>query len=737
MTPHHFDGRVALYHGDSTVLLGNLASDICDAVITDPPYELGFMGKSWDDSGIAYNVDLWRECLRILKPGGHLLAFGGTRTYHRLACAIEDAGFEIRDSITWIYGCLSADTEILTEHGWRPGIDVQAGDRVAQWDARSGEISLTAVEETFRAPWDGPMRVLRNADTDQLLTPNHRVYHQPSQRRLENGHRRRWYNDQWQVAEAGALSTWNPIRLPVAGEHEGPGVGGDDYAALLGWVWTEGGFDLSGTGVRIYQSSVNAEKVAEIAALLDRLGAHKRYDQSRTYTRRNGAAHPHVATTWFFSGDLARRVRADLPGKRPTYDLLWRMTGAEKRALLRAAMLGDGSGWATHSQQFYQQYEDDLIWLQTLLALIGRSGKVGMRPNRPGGTLYLRDRATTELQARHLVDSQQDYAGEVWCVRVPTGAFIARRNGKIFITGNSGFPKGLDVSKAIDKASGAQREVIGARRYADGTAGHWTPADTYAQDEWSTTARGKTETAPATDAARRWEGWNVALKPASEPIVVARKPLVGTVVANVLAHGTGALNIDATRVHGECRPLVVSNRRSGNDVYGDGLQGSVAAGTTDAGRWPTNVLLDEYAAAELDAQSGTLTSGANPTRRGSDKFRDTYGEFAGQDDLVARKTDAGGASRFFPVFRYQAKASTKERPKVDGVAHATVKPLELMRWLVRLVTPPDGVVLEPFAGSGTTVEACLAEGFRCIAIEREATYLPLILERVARQAVRS
>ena len=96
--------------------------------------------------------------------------------------------------------------------------------------------------------------------------------------------------------------------------------------------------------------------------------------------------------------------------------------------------------------------------------------------------------------------------------------------------------------------------------------------------------------------------------------------------------------------------------------------------------------------------------------------------------------DSGGASRFFPVFQYTAKAATSERPRDenDGTAHPTVKPLELMRWLVRLVTPPKGVVLEPFAGSGTTVEACLLEGMACVAIEREADYIPLIVQRIER-----
>jgi hypothetical protein len=271
----------------------------------------------------------------------------------------------VRDSIAWLYGCLTADADVLTDRGWVNGLDVREGDLVAQWDHETGRVELAPVERTFRAPWDGPMRVLRSSDTDQVLTPNHRVYHQTYEREQVAGTRTGSWS-RWKVAEAGDLSTWQATRLPIAGTHDGPGIGGEDYAALLGWVWTEGGFDQSGTGVRIYQSSVNPEKCDDIAALLDRMGPHKRYDYARTYTRRNGQAHPHTASTWFFSGELANRVRADLPGKRPTYDLLWRMTADEKRAMLRAAMLGDGSGWGGRSPQFYQKHEDDLVWFALL-----------------------------------------------------------------------------------------------------------------------------------------------------------------------------------------------------------------------------------------------------------------------------------------------------------------------------------------------------------------------------------
>ncbi len=135
---------------------------------------------------------------------------------------------------------------------------------------------------------------------------------------------------------------------------------------------------------------------------------------------------------------------------------------------------------------------------------------------------------------------------------------------------------------------------------------------------------------------------------------------------------------------------------------------------------------------ELDAQSGVLRSGANPTRRRSDKFRDTFGDFKGQTECTpARGADAGGASRFFPVFRYQAKASAKERPRLpDGTAHPTVKPLALMRWLVRLVCPPGGTVLDLFAGTGTTLEAAYLEGFPAAGVENDPVSVELCALRL-------
>jgi DNA modification methylase len=271
----------------------------------------------------------------------------------------------------------------------------------------------------------------------------------------------------------------------------------------------------------------------------------------------------------------------------------------------------------------------------------------------------------------------------------------------------------------------AERAVIGTRTTGIGTG---KGAVAYIAD-----SDNRDLTAPATDAARTWQGWGTAMKPAFEPIVVARKPLAGTVAANVLAHGTGALNIDACRIDHDDdlsrydRSATSGYKRGG--VYGDGEPTLTPA--SPAGRWPANVVLDGPMSAVLDEQSGERRTGGAIAAK-AEVPRD-------QGDFLSRMKDAGngnnfvgdqgGASRFF----YVAKADATERVRVNGTAHPTVKPLALMRWLVRLVTPPGGTVLEPFAGSGTTVEACLLEGFNCIAIEREADYLPLITQRIHRR----
>jgi len=322
----------------------------------------------------------------------------------------------------------------------------------------------------------------------------------------------------------------------------------------------------------------------------------------------------------------------------------------------------------------------------------------------------------------------------------------------------SGFPKSLDLSKAIDKAAGAEREITGPGR-RNGVKG-----DNEKQQDCLIRPGGKhDETAPATGAARQWQGFGTALKPACEPICLARKPLSEkTVAANVLKWGTGAINVDGCRVGVD--PAVDDPRLGGKgtwssdkmakNVYEGGYAGDRVS-SSPKGRWPANVIHDgrpEVLGGFPQTKSGAMKKPYKYTNTGT-----SMGEPVGETRQI-HNADSGSAARFF----YCAKASRAERdagledmpakqvtcrPNSDdeenrGVqerlhgrkgrnTHPTVKPLKLMRYLCRLVTPPGGIVLDIFLGSGTTAMAAKAEGFRFIGIEKEAEHAEIARNRLA------
>lgn len=295
----------------------------------------------------------------------------------------------------------------------------------------------------------------------------------------------------------------------------------------------------------------------------------------------------------------------------------------------------------------------------------------------------------------------------------------------------TGFPKSQDVSKFIDKMAGAEREVIG-ERYT--TKRLHLVATVVANGEWGkqVVAYTAVDTLPATPAAAEWKGWGTALKPAFEPIVLARKPLSeGTVAANVLRWRTGALNIDGCRIHtagSEAKACTVKRLKPGATLAAEGgnwrPEGDDAEtyeGSTKDGRWPANVVhdgSDEVVGAfpVAGGQQGRAKSGGNKT--GS-----IYGHFA--SNVTANpepRGDSGSAARFF----YSAKASKADR---NDSKHPTVKPISLMEWLCNLITPPGGTVLDPFGGSGTTARAASNKGFGVLICEREAEYVADIRRR--------
>jgi site-specific DNA-methyltransferase (adenine-specific) len=322
----------------------------------------------------------------------------------------------------------------------------------------------------------------------------------------------------------------------------------------------------------------------------------------------------------------------------------------------------------------------------------------------------------------------------------------------------SGFPKSHNISKAIDKIEGVEPTVVG-QRLAQGSARKIKGTNAAANKipnsgslEYDETII--YETVATSDAAQQWDGWGTALKPAHEPMVLARKPLEGTVANNVLTYGVGGLNIDGSRV-------------ATDDVFGGGAKGTsgFAAGYdadgwvagSDKGRFPANFIhdgSDEVVALFPDTKSGDIKKGTYS----HSKIRNVaFGEYGARPD-AQHTGDSGSAARFF----YCAKASKRDRNDgLDGFEekekrymatangtgktskgmeaftslpsanhHPTVKPTALMQYLVRLVTPPNGIVLDPFMGSGSTGKACAYEGFDFIGIDQSAEYVAIAQARI-------
>lgn len=293
----------------------------------------------------------------------------------------------------------------------------------------------------------------------------------------------------------------------------------------------------------------------------------------------------------------------------------------------------------------------------------------------------------------------------------------------------SGFPKSLDVSKAIDKAAGAEREIVG--KNPNGRVTQQSPGQ-------YVTVSYNPLTNPSTDEAKQWAGWGTALKPASEHWILARKPLSEkTVAKNVLKWGTGALNIDASRVSSESMPKPCTNQNIKNNSYAANLgrERDTVYTPSVSGRFPANLVLScdckgsehgQLCAIHLLDEQGRgygRSAGGGDTKAKNDSTN-MFGKNATAIMGVNNYNDKGSVSRFF----YCAKVSSKERG--EGNTHPTVKASKLMVYLIKLITPPNGTVLDPFMGSGSTGIAAKREGFKFVGIEREQDYYEIAGKRL-------
>lgn len=677
MVPYYDKDGITIYCGDCRKVIPHIG--IVDAVVTDPPYGLGFMGRTWDST--VPPVELWETVFDALKPGGHLLSFAGTRTHHRMAVNIEDAGFEIRDMIAWVYGCLSEDTEVLTKDGWVKYEDA-IPHKVLTYDVENDIYKWEKPSRwnEYRVESDTAYRI-QSDDTDQIVSRGHRC-----------------------IVERGGALTFVPA---------------DELAGVERVPYLQNGFPALSKGC----GELLLEAVLRESQGMAEMSCGERQGQETPWQRYVGGEESCMegrADLLQTQGQVCRPANqvCSLP-------CCVHRDGPQGR-LCHGASADCGNGdWAT----------------------VDAKGVCPPRQPRCDGQPIGEPDAVCDKRRSQAVRARASYrttlatvtaikySGMIWCPTVSTGAFLARRNGKVFITGNSGFPKSMDVSKAIDKAAGVERQIIGtaaefsrdgAVRKTDGSHSvpHGEQGGHGFGDRWASPV-----TVPSTDAAKQWEGWGTALKPALEPITMARKPLLGTVADNVQKHGTGALNIGGCRVGDEDvsssairKPGTLKHGGTNHRPHHDNPAGKTVHGST-CGRWPANLIHD--GSDQVVEQFPETTSGANPTRRSSAKFKNAYSEFAGQESCEQhRGADAGNASRFF----YCAKASSEDRG--PGNNHPTVKPVSLMRWLVRLITCESSIVLDPFMGSGSTLVAAKLEGRKAIGIEMDENYAKIAVERL-------
>lgn len=771
------DTRYELHLGDCLESLKNLPDNSVDSVVTDPPYGLskhsqqevidclsawlrgeeytpkgkkGFMGKSWD--AWVPSPAVWRECLRVLKPGGHLLAFAGTRSMDLMSMSVRLAGFELRDSIgyahdgggapllAWTYGCYSEDTQCLTKEGWKDYTNLSKDDFILQWDSVADSFSWCNPEEIYI--YDAPKSMIgfKNRHTDQLLTGNHRVY---LKYKTNSSH---VYGDYLVVNASDVKESWSKV-FPLASKLSSGKNVKDAY--LVGWWMTDAWVHGDGKACMFSQSKPKTlEKLK--TALENAICSFSEY------TKKPKKENHNVEHTFYVKGNLADYLLSEFNDRKITYDVLtWDYDS--RFNLLEGLLDGDGSRREKqYSEVFWSKNNERLDVVSALCTSLGIRNYIDCKK----GCVYLnRTRNTTELQRKHGVEIV-DYDGDkVWCLKTQTGAFVVRRNGRPFISGNSGFPKSMDVSKAIDKVAGVEGEYKGAK-----TAAHAGRKSLNVPEGWSrpwmddpeAMNRANSAYHPATEAARQWQGWGTSLKPAWEPVILARKPLDGTVAENVLKHGTGAINVDGCRIGTDI--IKQHGRNDSQNIAMSGRNYAEESGRSWTGRWPSNLILD----GSDDVMAGfPITGPAKASMRGiglTGADEKVYGKGNPDFNTVRGHNDNGGsAARFF----YCAKASKRDRDEgldgfevkrtggmqatVDGSmltgsgnerttsranTHPTVKPTDLMRYLCRLVTPPNGVVLDPFTGSGSTGKAAMLEGFRFIGCEMQPEYHAIAKARI-------
>jgi hypothetical protein len=559
-----------IYCGDCLELMKEMPDNSVDSVVTDPPYELtsgknskkGFMGKEWDGSGIAFNTDMWSECLRVLKPGGHLLAFGGTRTYHRMAVAIENAGFDVRDMIEWVYGCLSQDTEILTINGWERYHKNIDKSPVLCYDANNNSFSFETPTKKFLYENKHTAYRIKSDFTDQIISKNHRCLIEREGKLI------------FKRAEAlqckeniPFLESLSGLPKTIYNAYEGTSVKKQDLLAKVQE------YDIKKQAAKTKNSpdknylsdlwqDISNKKKQTFKILLSKLQwSSERSGMETARTQRQNQLEIRERASIENKNDWREKLGLERwchlfqkKGQvcRPKNKICEMSTGVSGYGKKRRICNGTQIECCQNIKQTTNQSRISSPYQSQSNGQQNREFDVIQNKCRPQ-EIRTRSGYKTTLATITPVE----YKGKVWCVEVPTGAFVARRNRQIFITGNSGFPKSHNIGKNIEKIKvGGIKNLkqIGTKKGIKVETG--THGFSYSKEYVAGKSMGGRQISgdiPVYEINNEWGGWGTALKPSHEPICMARKPLEKglNVAENVLRWRTGGINIDESRVETE------------------------------------------------------------------------------------------------------------------------------------------------------------------------------------------
>lgn len=727
-----------LHHAECVERMRAMSPDTVDAIVTDPPYHLtsikarygtnetrarnrsdglarlasGFMGKTWDGGDVAFRVETWQAAWRVLKPGGYLMAFASSRGYHRMAVAIEDAGFITHPMIGWVYGCLDDQTECVTRDGVLPYHKLTEGMDILSYDATSGSYQWDNIEEIVTYDVEDTAYRISTDHGEQVVSRDHRCI-------VERGG-----SETFVRAQALEPTICVPILENLSDLLSAIQVR-DVEAETQGDMFPEMRCSRTKTAQAPRESDGVLYGVSETDMAQSKAsgtcqqtglfsdvqrcvaGGNAQTSQSQRACGMDGGIRS------IFSGENDRAEQSGLERRCDVSETQGELRFGEVRPMPVGISSDVTSGRVCHgtSSKGGSSYGANVD---------SDGSRTPSRPRRekqqhPEPDVVCDERGTQAIRAwaghKTVVGrvTPFHYRGIVWCIRVRTGAFVAVRNGMAFPTGNSGFPKATNVSRMIDQALSAK----GAQ--TDGASGKGSTTVTESGDGLNVNFEQRPAYIPATPEAAAWQGWyygGQVRKPALEPICVAQKPFSEKNGAlNILRWGVGAVNIDGCRVPGP-KPATTRGAGGQNGRYGP-IQAQGRIEDDDLGRWPANLMHD--GSPEVLALFPTAPGQLARAKTIGTKTVNVYGDMEHQ--AHEPRNDSGSAARFFNTFYYHPKANAQDRL---GSRHPTVKPMALMRSFVRHVCPPGGVVLDPFAGTGTTLRAAVLEDRRAIGIEADA-----------------